>query len=76
MTYEYKKRKIVAVVSGDIENWQAMNVLGHMAVALGANKDAHLMGRDVLLDGSEVEHKGIARYGFIIKKGSKEDSRF
>jgi hypothetical protein len=27
-------------------------------------------GRDILTDASGVEHKGIARYGFIVKKGN------
>lgn len=69
MTYEYKDRKIVCIVSGHLETWQAMNVIGHLAVGLGANKDDYLMGRENLTDASGIHHKGIARYGFIIKKG-------
>jgi hypothetical protein len=52
-----------------------MNVVGHLAVALGANKDAELMGREVLKDASGVDHRGIARYGFIIKKGNPVEMR-
>ena len=70
MSYEYKDRKIVCVVSDDLETWQVMNVIGHLAVGLGANKDAELMGRGVLKDASNIDHLGIARYGFIIKKGT------
>ncbi len=70
MTYDYKSHKIVAIISENLEPWQAMNVLGHMAVSLGAHKDDMLMGRDVLLDKDGVIHKGIARFGFIIKKGT------
>jgi len=69
MSYEYKERKIVCVISDNLETWQAMNVIGHLAVGLGANKDNELMGRAVLKDASSINHKGIARYGFIIKKG-------
>jgi len=69
MSYEYKERKIVCVVSDSLETWQAMNVVGHLAVGLGANKDNELMGRAVLKDASSIDHNGIARYGFIIKKG-------
>ncbi len=69
MSYEYRERKIVCVVSDALLRWQAMNVVGHLAVSLGANKDAHLTGREVLVDASGVRHKGIARYGFIIKQG-------
>ena len=73
MTYDYKQKKIVAVISSEIESWQALNVLGHMSVSLGANRDDDLMGRSVLMDASGFEHKGIARFGFIIKEGSAED---
>jgi hypothetical protein len=73
VTYDYKSKKIVAVISESLEPWQSMNVLGHMAVALGANKDSELMGRQVLSDQSCVPHAGIARFGFIIKKGGAVD---
>ncbi len=75
MTYEYKERKIVCVVNDNLETWQAMNVIGHLAVGLGANKDENLMGRDILTDASGVNHRGIARYGFIIKKGNPASIR-
>ena len=70
MAYNYKDKKIVALLADDIELWQAMNALGHMATALGANKDEELMGRNLLIDKSGNKHLGIARYGFIIKKAS------
>lgn len=70
MTYEYKERKIVCIVSEHLETWQVANIVGHLGIALGARKDQHLMGKEVLLDSSGVVHKGIARYGFIIKKGN------
>ncbi|MDB5264909.1 MAG: hypothetical protein JWN64_480 [Parcubacteria group bacterium] len=70
MTYDFKARKIIAIISDSLEPWQAMNVLGHMAIAIGANKDGELMGRSVLKDGSGIKHAGIARFGFVIKKGS------
>lgn len=75
MTYEYKNQKIVCVVSDNLETWQAMNVVGHLAIGLGANKDENLMGRDSLFDASGINHKGIARYGFILKKGNPESIR-
>jgi len=36
MAYNYKDKKIVALLADNIELWQAMNALGHMATALGA----------------------------------------
>jgi hypothetical protein len=73
MTYDYKQKKIVAVINTEIERWQALNVLGHMAVSLGVNRDDDLMGREILLDASGFGHKGIARYGFIIKSGNSDE---
>lgn len=75
MTYEYKNRKIVCIVSDNLETWQAMNVIGHLAISLGANKDEGLMGREILTDASGINHRGIARYGFIIKKGNPASIR-
>jgi hypothetical protein len=75
MSYKYKDRKIVCIVSDNLEIWQIMNVIGHLAVGLGSNKDGDLMGRDILKDASDIEHKGIARYGFIIKKGNPASIR-
>jgi len=75
MDYLYKNKKIVCVVSDNLETWQVMNVIGHLAISLGANKDRDLMGQSILIDASNVEHKGIARYGFIIKKGNKASIR-
>ncbi len=73
MSYNYKKNKIVAIIADGIEHWQTLNVLGHMSISLGANKDEDLMGREILTDKSGFNHKGIARFGFIIKKGTFEE---
>ena len=73
MTYNYKSKKIIAVILDNLETWQSMNVVGHMSVALGANKDSELMGRNILTDASGVSHLGIARFGFIIKKSNAKD---
>lgn len=45
MGYEYKDRKIVCIVSENLEAWQAMNVVRYLAVGLGTNKDDVLMGQ-------------------------------
>lgn len=73
MSYNYKSKKIVAIISETLENWQSMNILGHMAIALGANKDSELIGREVLTDKDGNSHVGIARFGFIIKKGTSDN---
>jgi len=73
MTYNYKSKKIVAVISDKLESWRSMNVLGHMSIALGANKDEDLMGQEVLVDQKNNTHVGIARFGLIVKRGSSGD---
>lgn len=75
MSYQYQDRKIVCLVNEGLESWQTMNVVGHLAVALGANKDEFLIGTHPLIDASTAIHHGIARFGFIIKKGSAEAVR-
>lgn len=69
MEYDYKSKKVVAVLSSDLEVGIALNVVGHLAISLGSftNKE-DLMGRNILMDASNVEHLGISRYPFIITK--------
>ncbi|MDH5346268.1 MAG: DUF2000 domain-containing protein [Nitrospira sp.] len=68
MSYDYSQKKIVAVLSSNLDFGVALNIIGHMAVALGAYGEKDLMGRSELLDGSGIRHIGIARYPFIVTK--------
>lgn len=69
MSYDYKAKKVVAVLSSALEAGIAMNVLGHMCVALGSHGDkAEMMGRLALPDASGCIHTGIGRYPVIITK--------
>lgn len=68
MSYEYSDKKIVAVLASNLEVGVALNVIGHLAVSVGAYADADIMGRKVLVDNSGVEHVGISKYPFIITK--------
>jgi len=69
VAYSYKAKKIVTVLSSSLETGVALNVLGHLALALGAHVNFNeIMGRQELFDASGIEHKGIARYPFIITK--------
>ena len=69
MEYDYREKKIVAVVDSKLEVGVALNVVGHLAVSIGHNASDH-MGRPVLMDGSGVDHLGISRYPFIITKSN------
>ena len=68
MTYDYKAKKIVAVVAANVEPAVALNIVGHLGVAVGKNADAEIMGREKLADKSGVEHVGISRYPVIVTK--------
>jgi hypothetical protein len=68
MSYDYRARKIVIVLSTSIDAGVAANVVGHLCVSLGARHSADLMGRHPLLDASGTPHCGIARYPIIITK--------
>lgn len=67
MTYDYRAKKVVAVLSSDLEPGVALNVIGHLAIAIGA-KGKDLMGRPQLIDASGASHLGVSRYPFIITK--------
>ncbi len=68
ISYKYSDKKIVAVLAANLELNIALNVIGHLAVSLGANADKNIMGRKLLVDKSGVEHVGISKYPFIITK--------
>ncbi|MFJ5175613.1 DUF2000 domain-containing protein [Streptomyces griseoviridis] len=69
MTYDYRAKKTVLVLASHLEPGVALNVAGHLSVALGAHgDDGDLMGRDVLKDASGVPHTGISRYPVIVTK--------
>ena len=67
MDYDYREKKIVIVLNSKLEVGVALNVTGHLAIALGYHADNH-MGRKVLLDASNLEHLGISKYPVIITK--------
>jgi hypothetical protein len=67
-SYDYSARKTVAVLAANLEPGVAMNVLGHLAVSIGAYSDDQLMGRAQLVDASGVAHVGISRYPVIVTK--------
>ncbi len=67
MSYDYKAKKIVAVLASDLETGVALNVVGHLAVSIGAYGEG-LMGRAHLRDASGCSHLGMAKYPFIITK--------
>jgi hypothetical protein len=68
MAYDYKLKKIVAVLAANIEVGIALNVIGHLAISIGAHSDEDIMGRARLVDASGVLHVGISKYPVIVTK--------
>lgn len=67
MNYNYKEKKIVIVLNAKLEMGIALNVAGHLSVALGYHANNH-MGRKYLVDASNEKHLGISKYPIIITK--------
>jgi hypothetical protein len=65
-TYNYREKKIVAVLDKTLDAGTALNVLGHMAIRLGVSYGNGMMGRETLYDASGTAHPGIAKYPLII----------
>jgi hypothetical protein len=73
--YDYRERKIVAVLDKSLAPGVALNVVGHMAIRLGASHGEAMMGQEHLHDASGVVHPGIAKYPFIITAVKKATVR-
>lgn len=70
--YDYREKKVVAVISSELDSGTALNVMGHMSVALGAWTDREdLMGRQFLYDASKNKYWGISRYPVIVTEAKK-----
>jgi len=68
MTYDYKQKKIVAVLASNLDAGVALNVIGHLAISVGAYGGEDLMGRPKLFDATGVAHVGISKYPVIVTK--------
>lgn len=75
LSYDYGERKIVATLVSNIPPEVALNVIGHLAISIGAYADNNLMGRSNIVDKSGVSHKGISKYPFIITQTKLEKLR-
>ncbi|NIO44501.1 MAG: DUF2000 family protein [Candidatus Aenigmarchaeota archaeon] len=71
MTYDYREKKIVAVLNEELTSGQALNALGHIAVSAGRYA-GDIMGKEKIIDTDGNVHTGISRYPFIVLKASKE----
>ena len=64
----YEDKKIVAILASNVEPSIALNVIGHLAIAIGKYSEKDIMGKPIITDKSGVEHLGISQFPFIITK--------
>lgn len=65
---KYEDKKIVGIIATNVDASVALNVIGHLAVAIGKYSDEEIMGKPTLLDKTGVDHLGISKFPFIITK--------
>lgn len=65
---KYEDKKIVGIIATNVEASVALNVIGHLAIAIGKYSDKEIMGRKELLDKSGIIHQGISQFPFIVTK--------
>ena len=46
----------------------ALNVIGHLSIAIGKYSDNEIMGRTIITDKSCCDHLGISKFPFIVTK--------
>ncbi|MDE5538871.1 MAG: DUF2000 domain-containing protein [Bacilli bacterium] len=64
----YEDKKIVGIIATNVEAPVALNVIGHLAVAIGKYSDKEIMGQPTIKDKSGINHLGISKFPFIITK--------
>lgn len=64
----YEDKKIVAIIASNVEPAVALNVIGHLAIAIGKCSDNEIMGKPVITDKSGINHLGISKFPFIATK--------
>ena len=64
----YEDKKIVGIIASNVEPSVALNVIGHLSVAIGKYSDKEIMGQPFITDKTGVNHLGISKFPFIITK--------
>ena len=65
---KYEDKKIVGIIASNVEPSVALNVIGHLSVAIGKYSDKEIMGQPIITDKTGVKHLGISKFPFIITK--------
>ena len=61
----YEDKKIVGIIASNVEPSVALNVIGHLSVAIGKYSDDEIMGKPTITDKSGIDHLGISKFPFI-----------
>ena len=64
--YDYRERKIVAILNKNLPAGMATNALGHLAFASGHRADNSWMEREFYIDADGQKHAGISRFPVIV----------
>lgn len=64
----YEDKKIVGILATNVEMSVALNVIGHLSIAIGKYSDNEIMGKSTITDKSGMNHLGISQFPFIITK--------
>ncbi len=64
----YEDKKIVGIITTNVDASIALNVIGHLSIAIGKYSEKDIMGKPIITDKSGVNHTGISRFPFIITK--------
>ena len=64
----YEDKKIVGVIATNVDASVALNVIGHLAIAIGKYSDNEIMGKPIITDKSNINHSGISQFPFIVTK--------
>ena len=64
----YEDKKIVGILASNVEPTIALNVIGHLSVAIGKYSENEIMGQPIITDKTGIKHLGISKFPFIITK--------
>ena len=64
----YEDKKIVGIIAANVDASVALNVIGHLSIAIGKYSDDEIMGKPLITDKSDINHLGISKFPFIVTK--------
>lgn len=64
----YEDKKIVGIIATNVDAPVALNVIGHLSIAIGKYSEKDIMGKPIIIDKSGINHMGISKFPFIITK--------